>query len=171
MRQLSRLYRINEAGTLNAPTSKTKHANGGAMRSDDDEEEEEDDLGPDMDYEDPSPPEPAKASTSSRSAPKATPEVPTSPFASKSQPPSKALQGGKTDGTVKADKRTMQALIKALDSVRTADEDLQDWIDDVVREAERVVRSGGDLALPKFEATPGLDDFDDDTGADDEEDY
>jgi hypothetical protein len=166
---LSRLYKISEAGTLGGQTKEPrkkrysfKHANGGAVGSDD-----EDDLGPDLDYDDPSPPElPQK--TAVPATPPPEPERPT-PFASKSAAPSKALQGGKTANSVKADVKTLEALQNALESVRTKDEDLQDWIDDVIREIGRAVRSGGDLTLPKFEATPDLDDFNDDAGSEDED--
>lgn len=184
-----RLFRLTEAGVPNRPTKEPKqkksvfkHANGGAMggSSDDDSWEDdderhaaawgddEDDLGPEMDYDDPSPDEP-EASASHKSEPEPEPAKPASPFASKSQPPSKSLQGGKTADTVKADKETLGALQKALEAVRTRDDDLQDWIDDVIREIGRAVRSGGDLTLPKFEATPSLDDFDDDGGSEDED--
>jgi len=91
------------------------------------------------------------------------------PFASKSEPPSKAMHGGKTAGNVKGDKDTLKALSKALNAVRTSDDDLQDWIDDVIREIERAVRSGSDLSLPKFEATP--DDLRDTGGSDEDEEF
>jgi hypothetical protein len=91
------------------------------------------------------------------------------PFTSKSEPPSKAMQGGKSAGDVKSDKATLKALSKALNSVRTSDDDLQDWIDDVIREIERAVRSGSDLSLPKFEATP--DDLRDTGGSDEDEEF
>ena len=173
--KLTRLYGIAEAGVLNSPTAEPKkkkksvfrHANGGAMSFDDDDEDEEDELGPDMDYEDPSPEEPEEPEDDDGPGPEAKdddePEREV-PFTSHPAKPSPALQGGKTAGVVKADKVTLDALQRALESVRTRDDDLQDWIDDVVREIGRAVRSGGELTLPKFEATPSLDTFDDDDG-------
>lgn len=173
--KLVNLFSLREAGLPNAPTkepkkkkSTFKHANGGAMGSTDDDEEEDDlDLGPDMDYEDPAEDPPAKIDRSAIAKPE--PEKPKAiPFSSKSEPPSKALQGGKTAGSINADGETLGALSRALQSVRTQDDDLQDWIDDVLREIGRAVKSGSQLTLPKFEATPSLDDFDDD-GSEDED--
>lgn len=168
--RLLRLYNLTEAGTLNSPTAEPrkkksffKHANGG-VQSDDDDEDDEDELGPDMDYEDPVEPDdepeaprPAKPFKE----PEREKEV---PFTAQSAKPSPALQGGKTAGSVKADPKTLGALQQALENVRTRDDDLQDWIDDAIREISRAIRTGGDLTLPKFEATPGLDTFDDDDG-------
>lgn len=178
---LLRLYRLSEAGIPHAPMGggKKKRPPSGAgsvlfpsVKDDEDEiepdEEDDDDLGADMDYDDPSPPEqddvadePTKDEPEEKSA---------SPFASKPAPPSKALQGGQAGVGVKADKATMKALAQAFEAVRTKDDDLQDWIDDCIREIGRAIKSGADtVTLPKFEATPDLDNFDDDGGS--EEDY
>jgi hypothetical protein len=138
--------------------------------ADDIEDDDFDELGPDMDYDDPSEPEPVEPKHQAPAVPEKEPEKPAT-FASKSEPPSKALQGGKTGGSVKSDPATLKALSKALNAVRTGDDDLQDWIDDVVREIERAIKSGSDLSLPKFEATPNLDDFDDDGGSDEDEEF
>lgn len=132
----------------------------------DDDEDDFDDVGDD-DFIDPVD-EPEEPKHSAPVAPEKPPEK-TIPFASKSEPPSKALQGGKSAGNVKSDSATLKALAKALNSVRTSDDDLQDWIDDVIREIERAVRSGSDLSLPKFEATPDIDD--DDGGSDEDEEF
>lgn len=154
------------------------------LDADDDSEGDDDDLGPDMDYEDPSPGDgsdyidmnplgddeednpyrhpAARAKDTKKSEPEKS-----SPFTSKSAPPSKALQGGKTAGSLKADPKTLDALQRALEAVRTRDDDLQDWVDDAIREIGRALRSGGELTLPKFEATPR--DLEDDDA--DNEDY
>lgn len=170
--KLVRLYNLHEAGIQNQPTSKKKpksspfkHANGGAMGSSDDDEEE---LDPEMDHEDPAhepddEPEPVRPAKQFKEPEK---EV---PFSAQSAKPSAALQGGKSAGSVKADPKTLGALQKALESVRSGDDDLMDWIDDVVREISRAIKSGSELTLPKFEATPGLDTFDDDGGSEDED--
>lgn len=190
---LRHLYGLNEAGVQNQPTKEPKkkksvfkHANGGAMGSSrdddeswedederhalsygDDEAPDDDELGPDMDYEDPAEEPPARIDRSAIA--KAEPESPKpAPFASKSAAPSDALKGGKTAGNVSADRETLEALQAALESVRTRDEDLQDWVDDCIREIGRAIRSGSQLTLPKFEATPDLDDFDDDAGDDED---
>lgn len=135
---------------------------------DDDDDEFGDDLGDD-DFQDPID-EPDEPRHSASVTPEKEPEKPI-PFASKSAPPSKAMQGGKSAGSVKADPATLKALIRALNAVRTNDDDLQDWIDDVIREIERANKSGSDLSLPKFEATPDLADFDDDSGSDEDEEF
>lgn len=168
MRQLIRLF---EAGLQNAPTGKVK-SKWKKFASHDDDDEEVGDTGRtksgktvpyylpnDLDdvESEPSAPPPEK------------PREPEAPIFGKSAKPSPALQGGKTSGTVKADSKTLEALMKALESVRTSDDDLMDWVDDVVREIRRAVRTGGELTLPKFEATPDLDDFDEDDGAEDED--
>lgn len=178
--KLAKLYNLLEAGVLNKggaepkkkKSSHFKHANGGAMGSADDEEDDEDELGPDADYEDPSPDEPASAEPEPvrPAKPFKEPEKEV-PFARQSAKPSPAMQGGKTAGSISADAATLGALQKALESVRSGDDDLMDWIEDVVREISRAVKSGGQLTLPKFEATPSLDTFDDDDGGSEEEDY
>lgn len=163
--KLLRLYRLTEAGVQNDPIGKKKPKKSAPPPA---PEDDEDDLGPDMDYDDPSPMEPEEPAAAAAPEPEAEPET---PFASASAKPSPALQGGKVVGSVKADKMTLEALQTALESVRTRDDDLQDWIDDVIREIGRAIRSGSELTLPKFEATPGLDTFDDDDGGSENEDY
>lgn len=187
---LLRLYSLSEAGVLNKPgKSKTKRppsiagnvvhppwdepelqdvdADVDLFGSTDDDSSDNDDtdLGPDMDYDDPSEPE-----SDGEDQAADEPEKPSSTFASKPAPPSKALQGGKAGVTVKADKATLKALARAFDAVRTKDADLQDWVDDCIREIERAGKSSdGSVTLPKFEATPDLDDDFNDGGS--EEDY
>ncbi len=130
-----------------------------------DPEDDDTDLGPDMDYDDPSEPE-----SDGEDQADDEPAKPTTAFASKPAPPSKALQGGQAGVTVKADKATLKALARAFDAVRTKDADLQDWVDDCIREIERAGKSSdGSVTLPKFEATPDLDDDFNDGGS--EEDY
>lgn len=172
---LLRLYSLTEAGVENDPTkdprkkkSFFKHANGGGMSSpQDDDEGDEEDLGPDLDYDDPSPGEPDDEPEPVRPAkPFKEPEREV-PFAKQSAKPSPALQGGKTAGSVKADRMTLSALERALENVRTGDDDLQAWIDDLLSEIGRAIRSGGDLTLPKFVAAP--DDDVDDGGLEDED--
>lgn len=166
---MSRLLRLFEAGLQNAPTGKVRSRwrkfaskNSDDEWTDDDERQaaawgdDEDDL--------PDEPEPVRPPP-----PMPKPKEPETPLFGKSAKPSAALQGGKTAGTVKADTATLEALMKALEHVRTNDDDLMDWVDDVVREIRRAVRTGGELTLPKFEATPDLDDFDEDEGAEDED--
>jgi hypothetical protein len=173
--KLVRLYNLTEAGTLNSPTAEPrkkksffKHANGGAQS--DDEEDDGDELGPDMDYEDPAPQEPEDNEPPPPAKPQKEPEKEV-PFTAQPAKPSPALQGGKTAGSVVADKATLGALQRALENVRTRDDDLQDWIDDVIREISRAMKSGGELTLPKFEETPDLDSFDDDDGGYEDEDF
>lgn len=130
-----------------------------------DSSEEDDDLGPDVDYDDPVEPD------SDGDDVPAEPEVkPAAAFTSKSAAPSKAMQGGKAGVNVNADKATLKAFAKAFDAVRTKDEDLQDWVDDCIREIERAAKSNdSSLTLPKFEATPDLDNDFNDGGSEDED--
>jgi hypothetical protein len=111
-----------------------------------DDDEDDGDLGPDADYEDPVEPE----SDGDEVAPEPE-KKPTGSFASKSAPPSAALRGGKPGLEVKADKETIKALLKALNAVRTRDDDLNSWIDDCIREIER--SKDGSVTLPKFESS------------------
>lgn len=175
--KLLRLYRLNEAGTLNKPTrepKKKKHAPDAAPVEPTPEEDpaygyDEDGRKTYGGWPDPSvPPDDGDDEPMPAAAPEPEAE-PETPFASAPAKPSPALQGGKAGATVKADKMTLEALQTALEAVRTRDDDLQDWIDDVIREIGRAIRSGAELTLPKFEATPGLDDFDEDDGGGDEE--
>jgi hypothetical protein len=136
---------------------------------DEDVDDDEDDLGPDMDYDDPTPEEPDDE-PEPPPKPEKEPEKEV-PFTAQPAKPSPALRGGKTVGTVIADKATLGALQRALENVRTRDDDLQDWIDDVIREISRAMRTGGELTLPKFEATPDLDSFDEDDGGYEDEDF
>ena len=157
----SRLIRLFEAGLQNAPTGKSKskwRKFASAEEPDDGDGHDPAEL-PDDEPEPVRPPPPM---------PKA--REPETPMFGKSAKPSPALRGGKTAGGVKADKGTLEALMKALELVRSSDDDLMDWVDDVVREIRNAVRNGGELSLPKFEATPDLSDFDEDDGAE-EEDY
>jgi hypothetical protein len=173
---LLKLYNLFEAGVAHGPVGKKKpkkahddgHTASGLPADDDGFEGDEDDLGPDMDYEDPAPADPEEEPAVASEPEKE--REPESPFTSHSERPSPALQGGKTAGSVKADKMTLNALQKALEAVRTRDDDLQDWIDDTIREIGRAIRTGSELTLPKFEATPGLDTFDDDDGGYEDED-
>lgn len=195
--KLLSLYKLSEAGVSNSPTKDPRKKRHPQMAGDvtfpdgkdaDDfdfpgdfgpnngwedgegEDDDGDDLGPDVDYDDPTPDERDDDDSHKPRAAKPfkEPEKVT-PMFGKSAKPSPALQGGKSAGNVKADAKTLGALQKSLESVRTGDEDLQDWIDDVIREIGRAVKSGTDLTLPKFEATPNLDDFDDDGGSEDED--
>lgn len=145
-----------------------------AAPEDDDEgefssEDDEDDLGPDMDYEDPSPEdEPPSRHPDPVRPPKPFKEPEREvPVFGKSAKPSKALQGGKTAGSLKVDRRTLEALEQALENVRTSDDDLQSWIDDTLSEIGRAIRNGSELTLPKFEAASDDDVGDDDSGDED----
>lgn len=135
---------------------------------------DEDDLGPDMDYDDPSPPEKDEPDLPTRRGDPVRPPKPfkeptgSAPIFGKPTKPSKALQGGKTAGTLKVDRLTLGKLEQALENVRTGDEDLQSWIDDVLSEIGRAIRSGGELTLPKFVAASDDDVGDDGSGDEDE---
>lgn len=174
--KLLRLYKLHEAGQLNKPTREPKKKHQDQPAPEPDVAKDDPAYGHDEDgnqtyggWPDPSvPPDDGDEPTPAEPTPEAEPET---PFASTSAKPSAALQGGKAGAAVKADKLTLEALQTALESVRTRDDDLQDWIDDVIREIGRAIRSGADLTLPKFEATPGLDDFDEDDGGGSDEDY
>ncbi len=173
---LLRLYNLREAGVPNSPTKEPRKRRPPSVAGNvtfpdeppsDDEEGGDDDVGPEMDYDDPSPPE-APAAKAAVAPERPAPSV--APFAGQSAKPSKALQGGQPGINVSADKATLKALAKALNAVKTNDDDLADWVDDCIREIERSARSGdGTVTLPKFEATPDLDSFDDDGGSEDEE--
>lgn len=191
--RLLELYKILEAGIANEPTSKRRKRTFGhkigtinpygikngepAGPPDDDEDDgefsDEDDLGPDMDYDDPSPPERDEPDLPSRRPDPVRPPKPfkepekATPMFGKSAKPSKALQGGKSAGSLKIDVRTLEALEQALENVRTGDDDLQSWIDDTLSEIGRAIRSGGELSLPKFVAAS--DDDVDDGGSGDED--
>lgn len=172
MKPLTQLFRLTEAGVQHEPTGKLRKkwksfASGGHV------EPEEDDTGAygrDEDgnrtyggWLDP------RVPPDDGDEPEAEPEPEKdTPFASKPAAPSKALQGGKAAGTIKADRMTLDALERALESVRTGDDDLQEWIDDLLSEIGRAIRSGGELTLPKFEATPS-DLEDDEAGSEDED--
>lgn len=158
---LVRLYRIVEAGVENEPTGKLrkkwrsfKHANGGAMSHSDDSEDGYEPVDRDEEEHD-APPE------------RDEPERDDTPFASHSAKPSPAMQGGKTAGSLKADRETLSALERALENVRTGDDDLQEWIDDLLREIGRAIMKGGDVTLPKFVAAS--DDEGDEYGSEDED--
>ena len=161
---LSRLYRLTEAGVQNEPTGRLRKkwksfAHPASDEPDEpaydvDPEPEPDELGGDFDgdFDEPEP-EPEKDT----------------PFASKPAAPSKALQSGQSAGTMRADKLTLSTLERALESVRTGDDDLQDWIDNLLSEIGRAIRKGGgEVTLPKFEATPS-DLEDDEAGSEDED--
>ena len=162
IRPRSRLLRLFEAGLQNAPTGKVKskwRKFASAEEPGDDDEYDPAEL-PDEEPE----PEPERPAP-----PPPKPREPETPMFGKSAKPSPALQGGKTAGGVKADPATLEALMRALEKVRSGDDDLMDWVDDVVREIRRVVRTGGELTLPKFEATPS--DLEDDEAGSEDEDY
>lgn len=178
---LRRLYRLTEAGVENDPAGKTvinrrkvglpprrKRTFGheiGTINPFGIDGSEVDDLGPDVDYDDPSPPEqdvkPAKPFKEPEKKDKEQ------PFTSTSAKPSAQLQGGKSAGSIKADAKTLDALERALENVRTGDDDLQSWIDDLLSEIGRAARHGGDVTLPKFVAASD-DDVEDD-GSEDED--
>lgn len=90
------------------------------------------------------------------------------PFASKSQPPTiKPSTGGLR---VTGDAATLEALQSVFESLRTSDQDLEDWASDCETAIRQSLRKGdGNVTLPKFEAAPDLDDFDDDGGSEEEE--
>lgn len=75
------------------------------------------------------------------------------------------LSGGEWDPA------TLEALLTALQAVRTRDDDLAEWVDDVVRAIGQGLKTKGDVSIPKYEATPSLDSFDDDAGGSDDEDF
>jgi hypothetical protein len=165
--KLLRLYNISEAGVSNrradVPGAKKRrpfrHANGGGMTSADDDDDE---LGPEADYDDPSPPdEPSRPEPARPAKPFKEPER-QQPFAGQSAKPSPAMQGGKTAGTLSADRETLGALERALEHIRTGDDDLQSWVDDLLSEIGRALRSGGDVKLPKFVAASDSEDGDED---------
>lgn len=147
-----------------------KSQNDDSDSEDDGEDDDEDELGPDLDYDDPTPDDGGDSDDDSGSNDDDEPEEKNT-FASKSAPPSKALQGGKGGLSVKADKATLSALSKAFSLIDTRDDDMNDWIDDCLREISKSISSGSDtLTLPKFEATPGLGDFNEYSGNSKDED-
>jgi hypothetical protein len=94
-------------------------------------------------------------------------------FASASQPPKRKSEEETVGLRISGDRATLAALRDALEEYSgsgRAVEDVADWIDDCVRAIDMANRRNSDtVTLPKFEATPDLDSFDDDAG--DEEDF
>ncbi len=94
-------------------------------------------------------------------------------FASASQPPKQRSEEETVGLRISGDRATLAALRDALEEYSgsgRADEDVIDWLDDCVRAIDMAHRRNSDtVTLPKFEATPDLDSFDDDQG--DEEDF
>ena len=68
------------------------------------------------------------------------------------------------------DSVTGEALMRALQAVRSKDDDLMDWVDECISALRIATRDPVLHAkLPRFEDTPSLDSFNDDDGGSDED--
>lgn len=99
-------------------------------------------------------------------------------FASQSEPPKRRSEEEVTGLTISgADPATLQQLSNCLaEHAERFDDDVADWIDGCVSAISAAMRRHGSdgeitVKIPKFEQTPSLDDFDDDAGDTEDEDY
>lgn len=100
-------------------------------------------------------------------------EEPMGKFASAPQPPRRKSEEETAGLRLSGDPATLASLRDALEQLANSprvDEDLANWLDECVRAIDQAGRrQEPNVTLPKFEATPDLDDFDDDEGGEPEQ--
>lgn len=181
---------LNEAGVPNKPTKKPKDGEelpefgtSGDQPVEDDAEEDAPEHDDSLEHGYPAAEEGEPDWVGNEAEPEGDPsaqapdeepeEEPAPKFASSSQPPKRRSEEETVGLRISGDRVTLAALRDALEEYSgsgRANEDTIDWIDDCVRAIDMANRRNSDtVTLPKFEATPDLDSFDDDAG--DEEDF